>query len=51
MSSTFCRTAAWHLVEEKENMKESLDVKQEEVQSMIRLRRRSTGSSTLSGVA
>lgn len=45
------RTAAWHLVEEKENMKESLDVKQEEVQSMIRLRRRSTGSSTLSGVA
>ncbi|PIO71717.1 asparagine synthase [Teladorsagia circumcincta] len=37
------RTAAWHLVEEKENLKESLEVKQEE-QSMMRLRRRSTVS-------
>ncbi|KIH48041.1 hypothetical protein ANCDUO_21893 [Ancylostoma duodenale] len=44
------RTAAWHMVEEKENIKESLDVKQE-MQAMMRLRRRSTGSTTLSGVA
>ncbi|VDO64721.1 unnamed protein product [Haemonchus placei] len=44
------RTAAWHLVEEKENLDESLEVKKE-VQSMMRLRRRSTGSTTLSGVA
>ncbi|CAD6186564.1 unnamed protein product [Caenorhabditis auriculariae] len=47
------RTAAWHRVEEKENLefKDSLDVK-EEIAEMMRLRRRSTGSTTLSaGVA
>lgn len=48
--TTSFRTAAWHMVEEKENVKESLDVKQE-MQAMMRLRRRSTGSTTLSGVA
>ncbi|KHJ95759.1 putative asparagine synthase [Oesophagostomum dentatum] len=44
------RTAAWQIMEEKENIKDSLDVKQE-MQAMMRLRRRSTGSTTLSGVA
>ncbi|PAV85911.1 hypothetical protein WR25_09155 [Diploscapter pachys] len=47
------RTASWHLVEEKENIsnisKDTLNVKESEI---IRFRRRSTGSMTLSaGVA
>ena len=50
---TYFRTASWHLVEEKENIsnisKDTLNVKESEI---IRFRRRSTGSMTLSaGVA
>ncbi|ETN73037.1 asparagine synthase [Necator americanus] len=44
------RTAAWQMVEKEENIKKSLDIKQE-LQAMMRFRRRSTGSATLSGVA
>ncbi|VDM52212.1 unnamed protein product [Angiostrongylus costaricensis] len=44
------RTASWQLVDEKENLEGSLDIKRE-MQALMRLRRRSTGSTTLSGVA
>lgn len=44
------KTAAWQLLDEKENLKDSLDIKRE-MQALMRLRRRSTGSTTLSGVA
>ncbi|CAI4221628.1 unnamed protein product [Auanema sp. JU1783] len=44
------RSAAWHRVEEKENFKDSLDVK-EDIPDLVRMRRRSTGSAMMSGVA